>query len=235
MPAVASFQRFRAAVRCAGGIALAAGALAALPAEAADSDGDEAPLPAAALPAGDADGLLARVAAATAPGVERPPAVQVVTLGGRLGREAPGAAADRPGSDQLVGVGYRVWMSRGRTDIGLGFGALGRMAEAPPAADASAAPRGWASAAPVVSVAMRYRVSEQAAVFADASLAHALAGTQGAGDYANAKVGVEWKGAESRLGFERGRLGLGMQLDSGYRMSLRIRKSGLGVYLRGSF
>ncbi len=80
---------------------------------------------------------------------------------------------------------------------------------------------------------MRYRLGEHAALFADASLAHALVGAEGPGDYTNAKVGVEWKAAKPRLGFERGRLGL--QLDSGYRMSFRIRKSGLGVYLRGNF
>lgn len=240
MPAIARFQRFSAAVRCAGGVVLVAGVLAAFSAEAADGDAPEEPAPAAlseltsaALPSGDADSLLARVAAATAPGVERPPAVQVVALSGRLDRDTPSALADRHGSNQLVGVSARVWMSRGRADIGVGFGALGRVAEVPPVADASAAAPGWASAAPVVSVAMRYRVSEHSAVFADASLAHSLIGAEGVGNYANAKVGVEWKGAESRLGFERGRLGL--QLDSGYRMSFRIRKSGLGVYLRGKF
>ena len=218
---------------------LVAGVLAAFTAEAVDGDAPEEPAPAvfelvaAALPAGDADGLLARVAAAAAPAVERPPAVQVVALSGRLDRDASGALAGHQESNRLVGVSYRVWMSRGRADIGLGVGALGRVADAPPAADASAAPRGFAGTAPVVSVAMRYRMSEHSAVFADASLAHSLIGAEGVGNYANAKVGVEWKGAESRLGFERGRLGL--QLDSGYRMSFRIRKSGLGVYLRGKF
>src|SRR5690606_6253396 len=152
-----------------------AGALAAFSAEGADGDTSDDPAPAAlpelaaaALPAGDADGLLARVAAAAAPDVERSPAGPGGALGGRLGRDAAGAlAADRRESTELAGVSYRLWMSRGRADFGLGLGALGRVVPTPPAADAFAARPGLADAAPVVSVAMRYRVSERSAVFAD--------------------------------------------------------------------
>ena len=48
------------------------------------------------------------------------------------------------------------------------------------------------------------------------------------------KLGVEWAGrSRSRLGFDKGAFGL--LLDSGYRMSLRIRHGGLGLYVRGQF
>jgi hypothetical protein len=35
------------------------------------------------------------------------------------------------------------------------------------------------------------------------------------------------------LGFDHG--AIGMQLDSGYRLSLKPRHGGLGLYLRGQF
>lgn len=234
MQAMAQSRSFSAAWRAGGVVwlACAVGALSAAKAQAADEPALDLPrVPAAALPADDNDSLLARVAAEVSAPVGDP-ALQVVELSGRLDPDAAHPFTDARGSRELAGVSYRVWMTRGRARVGLGFGALGRTTATPP--DGSEpAPRTLAEAAPVVSLAMRYRLGEHSAVFADASLAHALAGTEGLGDYANAKVGVEWKAAKPRLGFERGRLGL--QLDSGYRMSFRIRKSGLGVYLRGNF
>ena len=50
----------------------------------------------------------------------------------------------------------------------------------------------------------------------------------------NTKLGAEWKSPASRFGLDK-RGHLGIQFDSGYRMSLRLRKSGVGVYVRGQF
>ena len=93
-------------------------------------------------------------------------------------------------------------------------------------------------AAPTMNLGVRYRVSEQHVVFANAS------GVRGANSLrefstdplapgGETKLGVEWKPAKSTLGLEHGAIGL--QLDSGYRLSLRTRSGGAGVYLRGKF
>jgi len=182
--------------------------------------------------AGDGgDDLLARVQARAATPVA---STEVVALSGRVGSNEATALQPTRASNELAGVSYRLWMSHGRAAVGVGVGALARVMYPTPSAVAEpgVAPT-LTDTAPVVSVAMRYRASERSVVFADASLAHGLAGPQGIGGYTNAKVGVEWKSAKPKLGLEHGRLAV--QLDSGYRMSLRIRKSGLGVYLRGKF
>ena len=85
----------------------------------------------------------------------------------------------------------------------------------------------------MVMVGWRQRVGSTSAVYADASHAASMASAEGVGRHTDAKVGVEWQGASSRLGFENGKLGF--QFDSGYRMSLRLRKGLVGVYLRGHF
>jgi hypothetical protein len=58
-------------------------------------------------------------------------------------------------------------------------------------------------------------------------------GAEVPGNYVNTKVGMEWKPAKRTLGFEHG--AVGMQLDSGYRLALKPRHGGLGLYLRGQF
>jgi hypothetical protein len=47
------------------------------------------------------------------------------------------------------------------------------------------------------------------------------------------KVGVEWKPAEARLQFLRE--GLGFRLDGNDRMTVRLRKGVLGVYMQRKF
>ncbi len=218
-------RRFRQALvlaACTGGVALAQAQA-------------QAPVQAhmAAL-AGFGDGEPPLAAAAKSAAIT--PSSEVVPLSGRVERPNAAPLQRSHASDEVAGVSYRLWMSRGRTAVGVGLGALGRVmvtpAESASPESAPAAPA-LTDTAPVVSVAMRYRTSEHSAVYADASLAHDFAGPEGVGGYSNAKVGVEWKSAKPSFGLERGRLAV--QLDSGYRMSFRIRKSGLGVYLRGQF
>jgi len=188
-------------------------------------------VPAAATAGVGADDLVSRVQARAAGPIA---STEVVALSGRVGRDDAATLQPARVSNDLAGVSYRLWMSQGRAAVGVGLGALGRvMYPAPSAAAEPGAAPTLTDTTPVVSVAMRYRASERSAVFADASLAQGLAGPRGTGGYSNAKVGVEWESARPELGLEHGRLAV--QLDSGYRMSLRIRKSGLGVYLRGRF
>ncbi|MES2958885.1 MAG: hypothetical protein V4792_11890 [Pseudomonadota bacterium] len=95
-----------------------------------------------------------------------------------------------------------------------------------------------AGVAPTMTLGMRYQLSEQHVLFANTSGVRtgpgmrALSAEQIDAD-ATTKVGMEWKPAKSALGLERGAIGL--QLDSGYRLSLRTRRGGAGLYLRGNF
>ena len=136
-------------------------------------------------------------------------------------------AAGRPLAD-AAGFSYRWWLRRGRTDVGIGLGAIGRVV-APVEANGEAT---LAYAAPTLTLGLRYQLTERSTLYADASGARRGQGDAGADLFAT-KLGVEWARSRSRLGFDKGAFGL--RLDSGYRMSLRIRHGGLGIYVRGQF
>jgi hypothetical protein len=156
------------------------------------------------------------------------PAPQVTTERTRLqdSAAAPKDSTGRPLSD-MTGVSYRWWSGSGRSHIGFGLGTVGFVTQRHDEAGGSL--RG---AVPTLTVGWRYRVSNEAAVYADATSARSLAAEASPGLY-NTKVGMEWKPAKSRFGFEN--RSLGIQLQSGYRMSLRVKGGGLGVYFRGQF
>lgn len=134
----------------------------------------------------------------------------------------------------LASVTYRIWRSHGRADVGVGVATLGYLV---PAADGRAGGRLDSSqtlvaAVPALSMGVRYRVTDEHAVFADAYRARgAAAGTADVGY--GTKLGVEWRPAKATLGLEHG--ALGMQLESGYRLSLRVRHGGPSLYLRSQF
>ena len=131
---------------------------------------------------------------------------------------------------ELVGVSYRWWLTNGRSDVGIGLGALGYRVTPPGAFTDS---RGvLMGSVPMVTLGWRYRMSGQSVLLADASGALGM-GANGRDGYIT-KVGVEWKArSESRFGLDGS--SLGFQLDSGVRMSLRWRKGGLSVYFRSQF
>ena len=137
-------------------------------------------------------------------------------------------AAGRPLAE-AAGFSYRWWLRRGRADVGIGLGAIGRVV-APVEASGEAT---LAYATPTLTLGLRYQLTERSTLYADASGARRNPGDAGADLFAT-KLGVEWAGrSRSRLGFDKGAFGL--LLDSGYRMSLRIRHGGLGLYVRGQF
>jgi hypothetical protein len=155
---------------------------------------------------------------------------EISTVRSRLAPSATPLNIDGRTPSELAGVNYKLWMSHGQTDVGVGVGTLGYIVPRP---DGRAdGPVSLSSAAPTVSVGLRYRVSPQSAVYADASGARGL-GTDSSANYVNTKVGVEWKPAKNKLGFEHG--AIGMHFDSGYKLSLKPRHGGLGLYLRGQF
>ena len=131
-------------------------------------------------------------------------------------------------------LSYRWWLTRGRTDLGLGLGTVGYVAR-PAVGEPVAGPAtagSFVASAPLVTIGMRYRTSELSVLFADVSGARNSALNRG-GDAYFTKVGVEWKASPSRFNLTHG--GLGLQLDGGSRMSLRLRKGVLGLYLRSQF
>ena len=134
-------------------------------------------------------------------------------------------------STELVGVSYRWWLSRGRTDWGVGVGTLGYVV-APVEGTLAGAPASLVGSVPTLTVGVRYRLSRESALYADASGAQGLGGDRSA-SYVNAKLGMEWTTAKPKLGFEQG--ALGVHFDSGYGVTLRVRHGGLGAYLRGKF
>ncbi|WP_280152963.1 hypothetical protein [Piscinibacter sp. XHJ-5] len=142
---------------------------------------------------------------------------------------APALTSDGRQMTELAGVNYRLWLSRGPAAMGVGVGTLGYVR---PPSEGIGAPVTLTGAAPTLSVGLRYRTSMHSAVYADALGARGLP-PDGEGYYVNTKVGMEWKPAKSTLGFDHGTIGV--HFDSGYRLSVRPRKGGLGVYLRGQF
>ena len=139
--------------------------------------------------------------------------------------QAAASGGGRTGPE-MAGINYRLWITQGRADVGMGLGSLGYVL---PSGDGR---RTVVGAVPTVSIGMRYRMSEQHLLFADASGARGLGGDPAAA-LVTTKVGLEWKPARSSLGFEHG--ALGMQLDSGMRLSLKSRRGGPALYLRNTF
>ncbi len=89
-----------------------------------------------------------------------------------------------------------------------------------------------AAAAPVLSIGGRLRVTGEPLSVADAYRARGLAaGPTGLGGAS--RLGVEWRPAKATFGLEHG--AIGMQLDSGYRLSLKVRHGRPSLYLRGKF
>jgi hypothetical protein len=145
------------------------------------------------------------------------------------------AQASLPGyRSEVSEFSYRWWASRGRADVGLGVGALTYTSRpngtSVAGANSSAAPTSTASGT-VLTLGMRYRASDEASLFADA------AGVRGTrlegGDVVVGKVGVEFKSAQSRWNLTYG--GLGMQMTGDTRMTLRLRRGGLGLYMHREF
>jgi hypothetical protein len=165
-------------------------------------------------------------------------------------REWPGGsgvdAFGRPYTE-MGGLSYRWWLRHGRTDIGVGVGTIGYLVApisglaggphslvyAGPHALVYGGPYTLERAAPTITLGWRHQVDDRSTLFADAQGAR-RSYADDRSDLYSTKVGVEWKEkAASRFGFDKGALGI--QFDSGLRMSFRARKGGVGVYLRGQF
>ena len=88
----------------------------------------------------------------------------------------------------------------------------------------------------VLTLGMRYKTSPTASFFADASSwrGSSSAGNGGTPDTAVAgKVGMEFKSAQSMLHVAYG--GLGVRLAGDSKMTVKLRRGGLGVFMRSAF
>jgi hypothetical protein len=195
-------------------------------------------LAAAVQPGLCADSAVAELAGAKLAAVQQPAAdgfritPEVNAVRSRLPSNGPtGLSSDGSRTlSELAGVDYKLWMSHGRAGVGVGVGTVGYVTPRPDGRIEG--PVALSGASPTVSVGMRYRMTQESTVYADASGVRGL-GTEAPANYVNTKVGMEWKPAKRTLGFDHG--AIGMQLDSGYRLSLKPRHGGLGLYLRGQF
>lgn len=156
-----------------------------------------------------------------------PTAVPALTLLVLCGCDVAQAQDLAQRSADLVGTEYRLLSSRGRTDVVISLQAQGYE---PPISDNGNA--GLAGTVPSVSMGLRYRMTGRHLLFADATGARGP-GASLAADQVSAKVGVEWTPSKMTMGFEQG--ALGMQLASGYRLSLKARHGGPALYLRSRF
>lgn len=161
--------------------------------------------------------------------LDRDPAPRVVVERAYLAADVQ-PLRDRQGRElnELAGVSVRWWKRHGRVDLGIGIGALGFVSY-PDAAGGGM----LLAPMPSVTVGWRYRLGGETALYADATGLRRPAADGSMPGIVGTQVGVEWKPARSRFGFEN--RSFGFQLQSGYRMSLRVRGGGLGVYLRGQF
>jgi hypothetical protein len=152
------------------------------------------------------------------------------------GTQMAGVSNLEPDSARLTGVSRRWWLGSGPSDgpglgVGLGVGAVSLSARPLGAAPGEAGM--VLRTAPSVDIAMSYRPTSRSLVFADASRLHGFGPDNG--DAYVGKVGVEWRPASlaSRWNLSYG--GIGWRLDSGARMTLRVRSGGIGLYVRSQF
>ena len=170
----------------------------------------------AALPNDDSEHVRAAAERAEPSHGERPVAGRAATARSRWS-----AAADLSGGD------YRLGVHRGSLDLGLSF--------------ASTAPSGRAfdfrseQTGPIVpmlpSLSLGLRRSSGSAPSASSLLERAT-GADSGNAYVS-RIGLEWKPAQPQVNFLRE--GLGIRLDNNDRMSLRLRKGVLGVYMQRKF
>jgi hypothetical protein len=127
----------------------------------------------------------------------------------------------------VSGGSYRFSAHRGALDVGMAFTPPAQSGHAYDFRSENYGPIG--SNLPSVSLGLR-RVSGQAPS-ASSMLERATSATNGNG-YVS-KFGVEWKPAQSQVNFLRE--GLGIRLDGNDRMSVRLRKGVLGLYMHRKF
>ena len=130
-------------------------------------------------------------------------------------------------SAELAGRSYRWSLSRGALDLGLRFDAP---RSATHAASLGAPPSPVGAELPAISLGWRLRGpghGPSAGTLLERAMESARAESYGS------KIGVEWKPAEPEINFLRE--GLGIRLEGNNRMTVRLRKGMLGIYMHRKF
>ena len=139
-------------------------------------------------------------------------------------------AASRPAkrwstSAEVDSNSYRVSLSRGKLDLGVGFDA--------PAGAATRTARSVDPAGPIVptlpslSIGLR---SANAGSTPNSLIARAGASGDGATPSSTRRVGLEWKPAQSSI-FVRG----GVRLTGDERLTMKVRSGRVGLYMKSTF
>ena len=130
-------------------------------------------------------------------------------------------------SAELVGGSYRWSLVRGALDLGMRFDAPRSAAQA---VNLGAPPSPVGAELPAISLGWRLPASghaPSAGTLLERAMESARAESSGG------KIGVEWKPAEPQINFLRE--GLGIRLEGNNRMTVRLRKGMLGVYMHRKF
>jgi len=166
--------------------------------------------------------LASALAAEPAAATESAPGIRAE----ELATPDPGVAPARwVSSYESTARGYRVSLSRGALDLGLHFETPSSRGRAFEAASDPVGPT--VSVLPSLSFGLRQGGAAPAGSLLERSL-----GTRRSDNYVS-KVGVEWKPAESRVNFLRE--GLGIRLEGNDRMTVRLRKGVIGIYMHRKF
>ena len=129
-------------------------------------------------------------------------------------------------SAELSGGQYRWSASRGSFDVGMNFAVPqngGRFDSR------SETPSLLLPTLPALSVGLRHEAQGLATA---SSLLERSTGTASNGSYVS-KIGLEWKPPQSQVNFIRE--GLGIRLDGNNRMTVRLRKGVVGLYMQRKF
>lgn len=139
----------------------------------------------------------------------------------------PATPTSRPAERWSTGAevdsgAYRMSLSRGRLDMGLGFDTASHSTTTARGLDPS---RPIVPALPSLSVGLRTVAGPPA----NSLIARA---TAGASETTTRRVGLEWKPVQSRV-FVRG--GLGLRLSGDDQVTMKLRSGRIGLYMKSSF
>lgn len=137
----------------------------------------------------------------------------------------------QPGSrTDMTELSYRRWASAGRASVGLGFGSITLTERAIGTPLRDTAPTAVASGS-VMMLGLHYRASETSSFYADASRVSGLG--LNSDDQVVGKVGMEFKAARSQWNVAYG--GLGFRMAGDARMTVKLRRGGVGLFMRSAF
>jgi hypothetical protein len=151
-------------------------------------------------------------------------AVAADPAAGRADPDPPASVQRWSTASDFSAGNYKWSLSRGSLDLGLGFDTPARVRSAVSPLDASGP---FVQTLPTVSLGLR-----SVEVAPGGSWLRQLAGGDAASGLTH-RVGIEWKPAESQLMFVRE--GLGMRLGGDDRLTMRLRKGTLGIYMKRQF